>query len=393
MRKALIAGATGAIGSVLLNLLNDSDQYSEIHCIGRREPATTGEKIKVHIVSSEELEQFELDQTIDDVFCAIGTTIKSAGSVENFKRVDRDYVHQVGRLAQRLNAKTCSVVSAIGATSDSSNYYNQTKGEAEDLLSDLGLTSLRVFRPSMLHGGRDEFRFKEVAGYVVLTILAPLLQGSRKKYRAIRVEQVAKAMYESAARDYPSVRVFESDEIQSLTKTSQDFEEGIKEWLEGELLQGKAMLVCGFLLGLIGVLFYHTNILVLNGIALPLMVLSCLVFGYGTNLVLRRKRQVHARLELYQKDPHTVVSHELERAQKENRGYKLLKLFWLVTISLGTLLFWFTKQFRRGVGFGVAFCGVCGYVVDTILQGRVVEYSRRIDSSSEQQESDPETPE
>jgi nucleoside-diphosphate-sugar epimerase len=214
VRKALIAGATGAIGSVLLNLLNDSDQYSEIHCIGRREPSTSGEKIKAHIVSYDELDQFDLPQPIDDVFCTLGTTIKTAGSVDNFKQVDRDYVHHVGKLAKRLNAKTCSVVSAIGANAGSSNYYNQTKGEAEALLQSLGLNSLRIFRPSMLHGGRDEFRLKEEVGYVVLTIMTPLLQGPWKKYRAIRVEQVAKAMYESAQQDYPAVQIFESDQIQ-----------------------------------------------------------------------------------------------------------------------------------------------------------------------------------
>ena len=216
MRKALIAGATGAIGSVLLKLLHDSDQYSEIHCIGRREPSTTGEKIKAHILNYDELDQLNLQQPIGDVFCTIGTTIKTAGSVESFKKVDRDYVHQVGKLAQRLNAKTCSVISAIGANPGSSNYYNQTKGEAEELLQSLGLNSLRIFRPSMLHGGRDEFRMKETVGFVALTILTPLLQGPWKKYRAIRVEQVAKAMYESARQDCPAVRIFESDEIQRL---------------------------------------------------------------------------------------------------------------------------------------------------------------------------------
>ena len=214
MRKALIAGATGSIGSVLLKLLNDSDQYSEIHCIGRREQAISGVKIKAHIVSYDELDQLDLHQSIDDIFCTLGTTIKTAGSVENFKKVDRDYVHQVGKLAQRLNAKTCSVVSAIGANAASSNYYNQTKGEAEELLRSLGLNSLRIFRPSMLHGGRDEFRLKEAVGNVVLTMMIPLLQGPWKKYRAIRVEQVAKAMYESARQKYPAVQIFESDEIQ-----------------------------------------------------------------------------------------------------------------------------------------------------------------------------------
>jgi nucleoside-diphosphate-sugar epimerase len=215
MRKALIAGATGAIGSVLLELLNDSDQYLEIHCIGRREPSISGEKIKAHIVSYDELDQLNFQHTIDDVFCTIGTTIKAAGSVESFKKVDRDYVYQVGKLTKRLNVKTCSVISAIGANKRSSNFYNQTKGEAEELLQSLGLVSLRLFRPSLLRGDRDQFRLKEAAGFLVLTLMSPLLQGPWKKYRAIRVEQVAKAMYKSAQQDYPAVHFFESDEIQS----------------------------------------------------------------------------------------------------------------------------------------------------------------------------------
>ena len=214
MRKAIIAGATGAIGSVLLDLLKDSDRYAEIHCIGRRKPPISGEKIKAHIVSDDELDQLDLQPPIDDVFCTIGTTIKTAGSAESFKKVDRDYVYQVGRLAQRLNAKTCSVVSAIGASAASSNYYNQTKGEAEEQLQSLGLNSLRIFRPSMLHGNRDEFRLKEAVGSIVLTMMIPLLLGPWEKYRAIRIDQVAKAMYESARQDYPAVQIFESDEIQ-----------------------------------------------------------------------------------------------------------------------------------------------------------------------------------
>ena len=214
MRKALIFGATGAIGSALLRLLNDADHYSEIHCIVRREPPISSEKIKAHIVNYDELDQLKLMQSIDDVFCTIGTTIKAAGSVESFKKVDRDYVHQVGKLAKRLNVKTCSVISAIGADARSSNFYNQTKGEVEELLRALGLNSLRLFRPSLLHGNRDEFRLKESAGYIALTIMSPLLQGPWKKYRAIHVEQVAKAMYESAREEYPAVQIFESDEIQ-----------------------------------------------------------------------------------------------------------------------------------------------------------------------------------
>lgn len=112
------------------------------------------------------------------------------------------------------NAKTCSIVSAIGANSQSSNYYNQTKGEAEELLKGLGLNSLRIFRPSLLYGNRGEFRLKEAVGTSVLRILSPLLLGSLRKYRAIHVEQVAKAMQVSSRQDYPAVQVFESNQIQ-----------------------------------------------------------------------------------------------------------------------------------------------------------------------------------
>ena len=123
-------------------------------------------------------------------------------------------VYLLGKLAQHLNAKTCSVVSAIGADAGSSNYYNQTKGEAEELLQSLELNSLRIFRPSMLHGERNEFRLKEAAGFLALTFMSPLLQGRWKKFRAVHVKQVAKSMYESALQDYPTVKIFENDEIQ-----------------------------------------------------------------------------------------------------------------------------------------------------------------------------------
>ncbi len=215
MRKALIAGSTGAIGSVLLKLLNNSDQYSEIHCVVRRELPFSSEKIKAHIMNYDELDKLILQHPIDDVFCTLGTTIKTAGSVENFRKVDRDYVYEIGKIAQKMNAKTFTVISAIGANAESSNYYNQTKGEAEEMLKSLSLKSLRIFRPSLLHGGREEFRLKESLGFILLSIMRPLLQGAWKKYQPIHIEQVAKAIYESTQKDYSTIKIFESDEIQS----------------------------------------------------------------------------------------------------------------------------------------------------------------------------------
>lgn len=123
--------------------------------------------------------------------------------------MNRDYVHQVGKLAQRLDVTTCSVISAIGANAGSSNYYNRTKGEAEELLQSLGLSSPHIFRPSVLHGGRDEFRLKESLGFVLLTIMSLLLQGPWKKYctsMLSRPQKPCMTMYESARQDYPAVQ-------------------------------------------------------------------------------------------------------------------------------------------------------------------------------------------
>lgn len=220
-KSALLAGATGAVGSKLLHELLRSNQYSRIIILSRRELDITFPLIEVQIVDFENLTQTEINGSVDDVFCCLGTTKKKAGSLKAFKQVDLTYVVSLARFATRLSAKTFSVISSLGANPQSSNAYLKTKGEMEQFLTTLQLPALYIYRPSLLHGERSEFRLLENIGYWTLTLFSPLFFGKLAKYRPVETEQLAQMMVQNVAASTnssdgntkPEVTVFESNEI------------------------------------------------------------------------------------------------------------------------------------------------------------------------------------
>ena len=150
--------------------------------------------------------------------CCLGTTIKSAGSKEKFYRVDHDYVVNAARFARNCNVTNFSMISAIGADATSKNFYSKTKGEAETAVIAENLPSLRVFRPSLLKGKREEFRLKEEIGNVLSLLLTPVFYLGLRKYQPIDIEKLARVIYQTSNDESinDSVRIFESDELQSL---------------------------------------------------------------------------------------------------------------------------------------------------------------------------------
>jgi uncharacterized protein YbjT (DUF2867 family) len=219
-RTALVVGGTGAIGSELLQALLASDRYERILCLGRRLPQIEHARIVGRVVDFEQLEEFSPVERIDDVFCALGTTLKAAGSADAFKRVDFDTVLKMGALAQRLNAQTLSVVSSIGADAAASSLYLQTKGAMEAALIALELPALHIFRPSLLAGSlkRQDFRLQEVLANGALALLGPLLlHGRWRKYRRIAPARVARAMVQAVLDGRLGTVIYESDVIAELT--------------------------------------------------------------------------------------------------------------------------------------------------------------------------------
>ncbi|MGB5541800.1 MAG: NAD(P)H-binding protein [Gammaproteobacteria bacterium] len=212
-RTALVAGATGLIGRRLLSVLADAGNYAAIHALLRR-PANLPVPVIPQIVDFADLSlHAEAIGPLDDVYCALGTTIRKAGSQQAFRRVDHDHVLAVGQLAKQLGARCMLVVSSLGADTDARGFYLRVKGEAEADLERLVLPGLAVFRPSLLQGPRDEFRLGEEVGNVAMKIFAPLVPN---RYKPVSDRVLASAMLAVAQAGVSGVRVIESEEIQRL---------------------------------------------------------------------------------------------------------------------------------------------------------------------------------
>ncbi|NBG65582.1 NAD-dependent epimerase/dehydratase family protein [Acidiluteibacter ferrifornacis] len=194
MKKALILGSTGLIGSYVVEQLKNDSRYSKVILVNRRATHPTHPKVEEIVVDFNHL-QSEFNQlAIDEVFCCIGTTIKKAGSRENFKAVDYAIPVQFGKIALRNKWPNFAFVSSLGADAKSSTFYTKVKGEVEEKLIDFGFKNLVIVRPSLLLGERDEFRFGERIAQLAFSVLGFVMVGPLKKYKAIQAKQVAKSM-------------------------------------------------------------------------------------------------------------------------------------------------------------------------------------------------------
>lgn len=212
-KTALIAGASGLIGSQLLTLLLASDRYAKVIVVGRRPVPQVHPKLEQRVLDFDQLEQHALALIADDVYCCLGTTMRQAGSKEAFYKVDYLYVVKLAALTAGNFAAQFLVVSAMGADPDSRFYYNRVKGEMEDAVRKTPFRVIHFFRPSLLLGARSEKRLGEQIGAVLLGILRPLLLGPLRKYQPVAAATVARAMLRAAEEDGGGVRVHLSDEI------------------------------------------------------------------------------------------------------------------------------------------------------------------------------------
>ena len=189
---ALVAGATGLVGRAILALLLADTRYSTVHVVGRRAPDVQHPKLVVHLSAS--LTNWPCP-AVDDVFIALGTTIKVAGSKAAFKAIDGDAVVAIASSAKAAGATRLAVVSAMGASAQSSVFYNQVKGEMEAAVGQLGFKTLVIARPSLLAGDRGALkqpeRLAEKLSLVAFKWLKPLIPTN---YRAINASSVAQAM-------------------------------------------------------------------------------------------------------------------------------------------------------------------------------------------------------
>ena len=200
-KTAVLFGATGLTGTHVLQRLAGDDRYGKIIVFSRSEPGIKNDKTEIIITRLENLEKFEGRLKGDDVFCCLGTTIKKAGSKEQFRKVDLEFPEKIASIASKNKVNNFLVISSIGADPWSSNFYLRTKGEMEKSVLMFDIKNTVILRPSMLIGKRRETRYMEEAAKFIMFPMNFVLQGRLKKYRAIYAETVAKAMIELANSD------------------------------------------------------------------------------------------------------------------------------------------------------------------------------------------------
>ncbi|MDR3455343.1 MAG: NAD(P)H-binding protein [Rhodoferax sp.] len=212
-RVALVAGATGLVGREVLAALLADKAYSKVYCVGRRAPPITHPKLTCHTV---DLKALAALPPVDDVYIALGTTIKVAGSQAAFRAVDYESVVTVAQAAHASGATKLGVVSAMGANAKSAVFYNRVKGEMEDAVCQLGFDSVVIVRPSFLAGDRSSLqqpvRSAEKWVSSTMRLLSPLIPAN---YQAIGPEQVARALVHAVKAGRPGVQRILSGELQT----------------------------------------------------------------------------------------------------------------------------------------------------------------------------------
>jgi uncharacterized protein YbjT (DUF2867 family) len=215
-KTALIAGASGLVGSALVQWLLKDEYYSEIKLLVRKKLPFKDKRIVQKEVDFAQLENYSEHLKADDVYCTLGTTIKKAGSQAAFKKVDYEYPLQLGKIAKQNNAQKFLIVTALGSDAKSPIFYNKVKGEVERDLKSLKFPELYILQPSLLVGNRQEKRAGEKAAILAFSVLNNLMFGPMKKYRSVDVSVVAFTMFHAAKQFNDKFRVIQSDEIQNI---------------------------------------------------------------------------------------------------------------------------------------------------------------------------------
>jgi len=210
MSISIVAGSTGLIGRNVIEALSNTNQ--SVVALTRRSISNLPHNITELIIDFDAFEKHGSLPPCSNVFICLGTTIKTAGSKENFRKVDIDYCLSIAKKAKKSGAETLSLISSIGANSSSKNFYLKTKGQLEEAIQDLGFSTVNIFRPSFLVGERSEKRMAEKVAIKLAKIMDLFLIGSASKYRSVKAELLAKTMV-SKIDSKPGVNYFYFDDF------------------------------------------------------------------------------------------------------------------------------------------------------------------------------------
>ena len=210
MSISIVAGSTGLIGRNVVEIL--CNKQESVIALTRRTVSDLPINANQLVIDFDSFVKNGSLPSCNHAFICLGTTIKKAGSQENFRKVDIGYCLSIAKKAKESGAETLSLISSIGADSTSKNFYLRTKGELEEAIQELQFPVVNIFRPSFLVGQRSEKRLSEVAILKFAKIMDFFLVGSASKYRSVKAELLAKTMV-SRIDSKPGVNYFYFDDF------------------------------------------------------------------------------------------------------------------------------------------------------------------------------------
>lgn len=217
-KTAIILGATGLTGSILLEKLIKDDRYTSIKLFSRKKVFFKSKKVTEYQVDLQNFPSFSDDFTADEVFCCIGTTAAKTKDKETYHAIDFGIPVAAAKLSKQNGISTFIVISSMGANSSSAVFYSKTKGEMENAVLKEQIEKTHILRPSLIGGNRNEFRFGEKIGKIAMGFLNPLLVGNLEKYKMISPEKIADCMI-ILANSSNNQQIFSSDEIQRIANS------------------------------------------------------------------------------------------------------------------------------------------------------------------------------
>lgn len=208
--KALVLGATGAVGKDLVELLLADETFESVDIFVRRQVGISSPKLRVHLVDFEHPEQWAGQLSGDVLFSALGTTLRAAGGQEAQWKVDYTYQYNAARAARENLVPTYVLVSSVGADSKSKLFYSRMKGALEEAVLKLGFEGCFILRPpSLIRKGSD--RFGEKVGVAALNALNAI--GLMHAWKPMPTEAVAAAMVRLAESGRKGTEIIASQDI------------------------------------------------------------------------------------------------------------------------------------------------------------------------------------
>ncbi|MEP3836906.1 MAG: NAD(P)H-binding protein [Algibacter sp.] len=219
-KTAILLGATGLTGGILLQKLIEDNTYQSIKLFSRSKIEGLPAKVTQYIVDLLDLEQFRAVFTADEVYCCIGTTKAKTPNKGVYKQIDYGIPVAAAKLSKENAIETFLVVSALGANSNSAVFYNKTKGEMERDVQKQNIKNTFILRPSLIGGVRQEQRTLEKIGLAIFKVLQPLFIGKLEQYKITEPEAIAQAMINLAnSAPYAEV-IITSNEIKRISKNT-----------------------------------------------------------------------------------------------------------------------------------------------------------------------------